>query len=57
MNACQMVDWVLANRYVPIPLDHSPAAVSLDTLCLDIPAMVRCNKTESVDIMRTFKGG
>ena len=50
MNACQMVDWVLANRYVPTPLDHSPAAVSLDTLHLDMPAMVRSNKTESVEM-------
>ena len=50
MNACQMVDWVLANRYAPTPLDHSPAAVSLDTLHLDMPAMVRSNKTESVEM-------
>ena len=41
MNAHQTVDWVPANRYVIIPLDHSPAAVYLDTLCLAMHAMVR----------------
>ena len=40
MNVCQMEEEARVNRYVPIPLDHSPAAVSLDTLCLDIPALV-----------------
>ena len=28
------------NRYVPTLLDHFSAAVNLDTLCLDMPAMV-----------------
>ena len=41
MNAYQMEDWVHVTRYVPTPLDHSPAAVSLDMLCLDMPAMVK----------------
>ena len=31
------------HRYVPTPLGHSSAAVSLDTLLLDMPAMVRTN--------------
>ena len=35
-----MEDWVHVHRYVPIPLDPSSAAASLDTLCLDIPASV-----------------
>ena len=29
------------HRYVPTPLDHSTAAVSLDIPSLDMPAMVR----------------
>ena len=43
MNAYQMEDWVHVHRYVPTPLDHSTAAVTLDILCLhqDMPAMVR----------------
>ena len=40
MNVCQMEEEARVNRYVQIPLDHSPAAVSQDTLCLDIPALV-----------------
>ena len=40
MNAYQMEEEVHVTRYVPTPLDHSPAAVSLDTMCLDMPAMV-----------------
>ena len=36
-----MEEEVHVTRYVPTPLDHSPAAVSLDMLCLDMPAMVR----------------
>ena len=35
-----MEDWVCVHRYAPIPLDHSSAAVSLDTHHLDMPAMV-----------------
>ena len=40
MNVCQMEEKVRVNRYVPTPLGHSSAAVSLDTLCLDMSAMV-----------------
>ena len=38
-----MEEEVHVHRYVPTPLDHSSAAVSLDTLLLDMPAMVRTN--------------
>ena len=40
-NAYQMEEEVHVTRYVPTPLDHSPAAVTLDTPNLDISAMVR----------------
>ena len=38
MNAYQMEEEVHVTRYVPTPLDHSPAAVSLETMCLDMTA-------------------
>ena len=40
MNACPMEEEVHANRYAPTLWDHLTAAVSLDTICLDLPAMV-----------------
>ena len=41
-----MVDWVHVHKTVPTPLDHSSAAVYLDMLCLDMPAMVRIFEKE-----------
>ena len=38
-----MEEEVHVHRYVPTPLGHISAAVSLDTLLLDMPAMVRTN--------------
>ena len=43
MSVLKMEDWAHVHRCVPTPLDHSPAAVSLDMLCLDMPAMVRAD--------------
>ena len=40
-NAYQMEDWGLVAKFVPTPLDHSAAAVTLDIHCLGTPAMVR----------------
>ena len=40
MNVNQMEDWGLVAKFVPTPLDHSTAAVILDTHCLDTPVMV-----------------
>ena len=41
MNAYQMGEEVHVTRYVPTHTDHSTAAVSLDTIYQDMPAMVR----------------
>ena len=40
MNVCQMEEEVHVHRYVPTPLGHFSAAVSLDTHCLNMCAMV-----------------
>ena len=36
-----MEDWVHVHKTVPTQLDHFTAAVSLDIVYLDMPAMVR----------------
>ena len=43
MNAFPMEEEVHVHRYVPTQLDHSSAAVSLDILYLNMPAMVFIN--------------
>ena len=43
MNAYPMEGKDHVNRYVPTLLDHFSAAVNLDTLCLDMPAMILMN--------------
>ena len=48
MNAIPMEEGGHVNKYVPTPLDHSPAAVWLDTPCLEMPAMVMSNHTLSL---------
>ena len=45
MNAYPMEEEVHVHKYVPTPLDHFSAVVMLDTLCLDMPAMVRENNS------------
>ena len=40
MSVYQMEDWVHVHRYVQTPLDHSSVVVRLDTLYLDMTAMV-----------------
>ena len=40
MSVYQMEDWVHVHKTVPTHLDHSSAAVYLDILCLEMPAMV-----------------
>ena len=44
-----MEDWVHVHKTVPTPLDHSSAAVCLDILCLEMPAMVS-NKLYAISL-------
>ena len=39
-SAYQKEDQTHVNRYAPTPLDHSPAAVCLDILKMDMPVRV-----------------
>ena len=43
MNAYPMEGKVHVHKYATTPLDHFSAAIMLDILCLDMPAMVREN--------------
>ena len=54
-NAYLMEDWVLVAKFVPTPLDHSAAAVTLDILSLDTPATVRHHGMLSVHLYVSCK--
>lgn len=44
MSVLIIVDWVPVIRCAPTPMGPSSAVANLDTLCLDISAMVRLQK-------------